>query len=303
MAVQNLMANSPAEAGDSEFVQFWNEVLAPKFIRFRHILVDGLTRHSEAVFPRLPVRKGDRVLDVGCGFGDTAMKLAEIVGPEGEVVGIDCCDAFLAGAEADLAESGLAGSDAGNVRFMRGDAEVALPEGEFDFVFARFGTMFFANPVAGMRNMRKALKPGGRMTHIVWRRPEDNPWLSMAKEVVLRFLPPPGDGARTCGPGPFSMADEETVRKMMEIAGYADIRFERVDAPVLIGQNVQDAVDFQLAIGPAGEVFREAGDIAEQKRETIEAALAEAIRQQTRAEDGIVMDSSSWVITARNPES
>ena len=303
MAVQNVMANSPAEAGDSEFVQFWNEVLAPKFIRFRHILVDGLTRHSEAVFPRLPVQQGDRVLDVGCGFGDTAMKLAEIVGPEGEVVGIDCCDAFLAAAEADLAESGLAGSDAGNVRFMRGDAEVALPEGEFDFVFARFGTMFFANPVAGMRNMRKALKPGGRMTHIVWRRPEDNPWLSMAKEVVLRFLPPPGDGARTCGPGPFSMADEETVRKMMEIAGYADIRFERVDAPVLIGQNVQDAVDFQLAIGPAGEVFREAGDIAEQKRETIEAALAEAIRQQTRAEDGIVMDSSSWVITARNPES
>lgn len=298
MAVQNMMANSPAEAGDTEFVQFWNEVLAPKFIRFRHILVDGLTRHSEAVFPRLPVRQGDRVLDVGCGFGDTAMKLAGIVGPEGEVVGIDCCDAFLAAAEADLAQS-----DCGNVRFMRGDAEVALPEGEFDFVFARFGTMFFANPVAGMRNMRKALKPGGRMTHIVWRRPEDNPWLSMAKEVVLRFLPPPGDGARTCGPGPFSMADEDTVRKMMEIAGYADIRFERVDAPVLIGQNVQDAVDFQLAIGPAGEVFREAGDIAEQKRETIEAALAEAIRQQTHAEDGIVMDSSSWVITARNPES
>jgi len=303
MAVQNVMANSPAEAGDSEFVQFWNEVLAPKFIRFRHILVDGLTRHSEAVFPRLPVRQGDRVLDVGCGFGDTAMKLAEIVGPEGEVVGIDCCDAFLAAAEADLAQSGLTGSVPGNVHFMRGDAEVALPEGEFDFVFARFGTMFFANPVAGMRNMRKALKPGGRMTHIVWRRPEDNPWLSMAKDVVLRFLPPPGDGARTCGPGPFSMADEETVRRMMEIAGYSDIRFERVDAPVLIGQNVQDAVDFQLAIGPAGEVFREAGDIAEQKRETVEAALAQAIRQQTRAEDGIVMDSSSWVITARNPES
>ena len=301
MAVQNVMANDPAKAGDSEFVQFWNEVLAPKFIRFRHILVDGLTRHSEAVFPRLPVYRGDRVLDVGCGFGDTAMKLAEMVGPEGEVIGIDCCDAFLAAAEADLAQSDRVGSDSGPVRFMRGDAEIALPEGAFDFVFARFGTMFFANPVAGMRNMRKALRPGGRMTHIVWRRPDDNPWLSMAKGVVLNYLPAPGDGARTCGPGPFSMADEETVRKMMEIAGYEDIRFERVDAPVLIGQNVRDAIDFQLAIGPAGEVFREAGEIAAQKREAIEAALAEAIRQQTRAEDGIVMDSSSWVITARNP--
>jgi ubiquinone/menaquinone biosynthesis C-methylase UbiE len=296
MAVQNNLASNPVEAGDTEFVQFWNEVLAPKFIRFRHILVDGLTRHSEAVFPRLPVREGDRVLDVGCGFGDTAMKLAQMVGPDGEVVGIDCCDAFLAAAEADLAQTGL-----DNVKFMRGDAEVALPEGAFDFVFARFGTMFFANPVAGMRNMRKALRPGGRMTHIVWRHPDDNPWLWMAKGIVLNYLPAPGDGARTCGPGPFSMADEETVRKMMEIAGYEDIRFERVDAPVLVGQNVQDAIEFQLAIGPAGEVFREAGATAEQKREEIETALAAAIRQQTRAEDGIVMDSSSWVITARNP--
>jgi len=184
---------------------------------------------------------------------------------------------------------------------VRGDAEVALPEAEFDFAFARFGTMFFANPVAGLRNMRRALKPGGRMLHIVWRDPQDNPWLSMAKQVVLPFLPPPGQDARTCGPGPFSMADTPTVRKMMEIAGYADITFERIDAPVLIGRNVRDAIDFQLAIGPAGEVFREAGDEAERKRPQIEAALAEAIDGQKRGADGIVMDSSSWMISARNP--
>ncbi|MCC5989264.1 MAG: methyltransferase domain-containing protein [Pararhodobacter sp.] len=281
---------------DSEFVQFWNEVLAPKFTRFRHVLVGGLSYHSEAVFPRLPVRAGDRALDVGCGWGDTAMKLGRLVGHEGEVVGIDCCDAFLEGARADLAQIELK-----NVRFMRGDAEIALPEGQFDFAFARFGTMFFANPVAGLRNMRKALRPGGRMVHIVWRDPADNPWLSMAKDIVLRFLPPPGEDARSCGPGPFSMADEPTVRKMMEIAGYSDIEFERVDAPVRVGDDVQDAINFQLAIGPAGEVFREAGELAEAKRGEIEAALAEAIDRQARDADGIVMDSSSWVISARNP--
>ena len=302
MTLQNDVA-APArqtpegEADDSEFVRFWNEVLAPKFIRFRHVLVDGLTRHSAAVFPRLPVRPGDRVLDVGCGFGDTAMQLARIVGPEGEVVGIDCCDAFLAAAEADRAEAGLR-----NLRFLRGDAEVALPEGAFDFVFARFGTMFFANPVAGLRNMRRALRPGGRMAHIVWRDPADNPWLSMARAVVLDYLPAPGEDARSCGPGPFSMADEPTVRRMMEIAGYTDITFERIDAPVLIGHNVQDAIDFQLAIGPAGEVFREAGQLAEDRRGEIEAALARAIRAQTVAADGIVMNSSSWLISAGNPE-
>ena len=200
---------------DTQFVRFWNEVLAPKFIRFKHILVGGLSRHSEAVFPTLPVRPGDRVLDVGCGFGDTAIRLAELVGPTGRVVGVDCCDAFLDHARAEVRTRGLT-----NVCFVRADAEIALPTNQFDFVFARFGTMFFANPVAGLRNMRKALRPGGRMVHIVWRDRADNPWLSMAKDVVLRYLPSPGADAQTCGPGPFSMANETVVRAMMTAAGY-----------------------------------------------------------------------------------
>ena len=178
------MSASTIATEDTEFVKFWNEVLAPKFVRFKHVLVDGLTQHSEAIFPALPVREGDRVLDVGCGFGDTAIKLARLVGPKGDVVGIDCCDAFLDYARNDAEEKSIA-----NISFQRGDAEIALPVNEYDFVFAHFGTMFFTNPVAGMRNMRLALKPGGTMVHIVWRDRVDNPWLSMAKEVVLKFLP------------------------------------------------------------------------------------------------------------------
>lgn len=290
------MSDAITQTEDTEFVRFWNEVLAPKFIRFKHILVDGLTLHSEAVFPSLPVQKGDVVLDVGCGFGDTAIKLARIVGDEGSVVGIDCCDAFLDYARQDAKTQGIK-----NIKFERGDAEIALPKNEYDFVFARFGTMFFSNPVAAMRNMRLALKPGGRMAHIVWRQPADNPWLSMAKEIVLQYLPPPGEDAQTCGPGPFSMANEEMVRGMMKSAGYEDIEFTRVDAQVLVGKSVSDAIDFQLALGPAGEVFREAGDLAEKKRPEIEAALAEAIRKETASEEGIFMPSSSWVISARNP--
>ena len=96
------------------------------------------------------------------------------------------------------------------------------------------------------------------------------------------------------------MADEATVTKMMEIAGYGDITFKRVDAPVLVGKTVEDAVNFQLAIGPAGEVFREAGEEAEAKRGQIEAALAEAINSQKKDADGIVMNSSSWVISGKN---
>lgn len=281
---------------DTEFVDFWNQVLVPKFVRYKHILVDGLTHHSAAVFPTLPVKQGDHVLDVGCGFGDTAIQLAERVGPSGRVVGVDCCEAFLDYGRADVKAAGL-----GNVSFEAGDA-LSMPfEPVYDFVFSRFGTMFFSNPVAGLRNMRTALKPGGTLTHIVWRTRDDNPWLGMARDVVLQFLPPPGDDALTCGPGPFSMSGEDTVRQMMEIAGYENVTFTRVDAPVLVGRTVEDAINFQLAIGPAGEVFREAGEEAEAKRADIEAALAEAIDAQKKGTDGIVMDSSSWVITGTNP--
>ena len=278
-----------------EFVDFWNEILVPKFTRFKHILVGGLTHHSAAIFPTLPVREGDRVLDVGCGFGDTAIQLAERVGPEGQVVGIDCCEAFLETGRQDVAAAGLQ-----NVTFIEGDAQSYGFQPEYDFVFSRFGTMFFENPVWGLRNMRSAMKPGALMTMIVWRSIDDNPWLGLAKEVVLRHLPPPGEGGRTCGPGPFSMANEETVTAMLKSAGYEAPVFERVDAPVLVGATARDSMDFQLALGPAGEVFREAGDLAEERRDDVEAALTQAI-DPYQTDEGIVMASSSWVITARNP--
>ena len=280
----------------NEFVDFWNEILVPKFIKYKHILVDGLTHHSEAILPSLQVVEGDSVLDVGCGFGDTAVKFAQRVGPAGRVVGIDCCEAFMDYGRKEAAEAGLE-----NLSFINGDALTYPFQAEYDFVFSRFGTMFFANPVAGLKNMRTALKPGSIMTHIVWRAPADNPWLNMAKDVVLQFLPPPGEDAQTCGPGPFSMANQGMVTKMMEIAGYKNIEFKRVDAPVLVGRTVEDAVNFQLALGPAGEVYREAGAEAEDKRDDIETALAEAINTQESGADGIVMESSSWVISATNP--
>jgi ubiquinone/menaquinone biosynthesis C-methylase UbiE len=278
-----------------EFVDFWNEVLVPKFTRYKHILVDGLTHHSAAIFPTLPVKPGDVVLDVGCGFGDTAIQLAQRVGSQGRVDGIDCCDAFLAYGRRDAAAAG-----ATNVTFIEGDAQAHEFAPEYDFVFSRFGTMFFENPVRGLRNMRTALKPGGVMTMIVWRTSADNPWLGMAKQVVLDFLPPPGEDARTCGPGPFSMSDQDTVSGMLKSAGYVDADFKRVDAPVLVGATPQDSMAFQLALGPAGEVFREAGELAEERRGEIEAALSNALTPYL-SDEGIVMASSSWVITARNP--
>jgi ubiquinone/menaquinone biosynthesis C-methylase UbiE len=284
-----------AAAPRSQYVDFWNSVLVPKFVRWRHILVGGLTLHSAKVFPSLAVRAGDAVVDAGCGFGDTAIQLARLVGPKGSVLAIDCCDGFLEYGRRDAKAAGI-----DNITFLEADVQTYPFAPVHDFCFSRFGTQFFENPVAGLRNMRKSLKPGGTMTMIVWRGINDNPWLGFAKEVVLQYLPPPGENALTCGPGPFSMADTGVVTKQLEIAGYNDIRFEQVDAQVFVGKDLDDAVAFQLAIGPAGEVYREAGTFAEQRHDEIAKALRVELARYQQP-DGVMMDSSSWKVTATNP--
>ncbi len=279
----------------NEYVDFWNTILVPKFVRWRHIIVDGLTLHSAKIFPSLDVHEGDKVVDAGCGFGDTAIQLARLVGPAGSVLAVDCCDGFLAYGRQDAKSAGVT-----NVTFLEADVQSYPFKPVHDFCFSRFGTQFFENPVAGLRNMRATLKPGGVMTMVVWRGIKDNPWLGHAKDIVLKYLPPPGDNALTCGPGPFSMADTGVVTKQLEIAGYKDIQFEQIDAELFVGNDVDDAVAFQLAIGPAGEVYREAGKLAEQRHDEIAAALKAELAKYQRP-NGIIMDSSSWKVSARNP--
>ncbi|MEX1081622.1 MAG: methyltransferase domain-containing protein [Halofilum sp. (in: g-proteobacteria)] len=288
---------APTEAPPraSEYVEFWNDTLADKFDRYREILKNGLSYHSRIPLERLSVKPGSRIVDVGCGWGDTAIALARKTGPDGFVLGLDCVDQFLDTARADADAAGLK-----NIRFESADVERYPFEPEFDLCFSRFGMMFFENPVNAMRNVRRSLKPGGELIFIVWRSIEDNPFFAVPKQVVLDFLEPPGDNARSCGPGPFSMANTEMVSKQLEIAGFEDIHFDRIDGPVTVGATLEEAMNFQLALGPAGEVFREAGAEAERKRGEIEQALRDALAPY-QEESGVVMPSSSWTITAKRP--
>jgi ubiquinone/menaquinone biosynthesis C-methylase UbiE len=284
-----------AAVANDEFTAFWNNVLVAKFERFRNILLDGLSYHSEVPLRTLELAQGAKALDVGCGWGDTAIELARKVGPTGAVLGLDCCEAFLEKGRKDAAAAGLA-----NVRFVCADVQTYRFQPEYDFCFSRFGMMFFSNPVAAMRNVRSALKPGGRLMFITWRSLADNPWADLPKKLVLNFLPPPGDNAQTCGPGPFSMASPEVVTAQLKAAGFEDARFTRTDGDVMIGATVQQAMEFQLALGPAGEIFREAGELAEKRRPEIESALRAELGRYQR--DGkVYLGAASWTITARRP--
>jgi ubiquinone/menaquinone biosynthesis C-methylase UbiE len=283
-------------AQDNEEAQeAWNGVLFDRFVQFRHIMVGGLAPHGEEALRRHPPRPGDRVLDIGCGFGDTAQRLAEMVGPEGDVLGTDVAPRFIETAIEDAREAGV-----GNVRFAVGDLQVTHFEETFDYTFSRFGTMFFASPGAAMRNVRRALAPGGRLCLVVWRRKLDNPWMHRAEEVVKPFVPEPEEGTDEprCGPGPFSMADADTVSDILQGAGFQDVCFERCDIPILIGHDLEEAIAMNTALGPAAEAIRLAGAGADAVRPQIESELRAALAEFA-GPNGVVAGASTWIVTAR----
>jgi len=285
--------------GDNDvIIQAWNTVLYDKFCRFKHLLVDGLSQHSDAALARCQFALGARVLDVGCGFGDSTLRIARLVGAQGAAVGMDCAENFIRDAQAEARAEKVE-----NAQFFVGDAQIDDLRGPYDAAFARFGTMFFDLPGAAMRNVRRALKPGGTFTQVVWRRREDNPWLHEAEQRV-RALVPIVAHAETdqvhCGPGPFSMSGPDMVSTMLRVAGFERITFERYDCDICIGRDLADAIEFATTLGPAGEIIRLAGVEAEKRKPQVMAALNEALTPYSRAA-GVWAPSSTWFITATNP--
>jgi len=286
------------DQGNDVVIEAWNTVLFEKFSRFKHLLVFGLAAHSDEALARHPHPRGARVLDVGCGFGDSTLRIAREVGPEGRAVGVDCARNFIDAASHDAAQAGV-----GNAAFFVADVQWDDLRGPYDYAFARFGTMFFSMPGAAMRNIRQALVPGGELTMIVWRKREDNPWLHDA-ELCVKAIVPIVSHEETdqvhCGPGPFSMAGADTVSDLLQSAGYERIMFERVDADICIGRDIDEAIEFAMALGPAGEIIRLAGEEGVKRKGQVIDALREALGVYARA-DGLWAPSSTWFVSARNP--
>jgi SAM-dependent methyltransferase len=283
-------------AENAEAQEAWNGVLFDRFVAYRHLVVEGLAPHGDEAIRIEPPVPGDRVLDVGCGFGDSTQQLARIAGPDGAALGVDVAPRFVDAAREEAAAAGVR-----NASFEVADVEVTQFDETFDYAFARFGTMFFANPVAALRNIRRALEPGGRFVCVVWRHKLDNPWVYVAEEVVRPLVDEPEETDEPrCGPGPFSQANADTLSGQLLAAGFAEIELRRCDLPIRIGRDLGEAVEFNLALGPAAEAVRLAGDDAAKIRPRLEELLRGALAR-FETPDGLVAGASTWIVRSRVP--
>ena len=285
-------------AENDEAIRAWDGPLYERFARFREIVTTGLGAHGDAALRWRPPAVGARVLDVGCGFGDTTLRLAELVGPAGEAVGVDAAPRFISDAIGDAERAGIA-----NARFLVADVQDGLQgESGFDLAFSRFGTMFFANPVAALRNVRQALVPGGELVMVVWRRRLDNDWLYRAQTIVEQIVERPTEyDEPTCGPGPFSMADADTTSEILLSAGFADVTLRRCEIPIVIGRDLDEAMEIVKALGPAGEILRLAGERAVPLHGQVDAALREGLSEFVLADGSVRGPASTWIVAALAP--
>ena len=282
---------------NAEAITAWDGPLFDVFLKYRHILTTGLGAHGDEALRLNPPLEGQRILDVGCGFGDTTQQIAALVGPSGEAVGVDAAANFIKASIDDAEQAGVA-----NARFLVADVQVDDLGGPYDAAFSRMGTMFFVSPVAAFRNVRQSLVPGGQLTMVVWRRREDNEWLYRGQQVVEGIVSRPEVyDEPTCGPGPFSMAGADNVTDQLIAAGFEGISLRRCDLPIMGGNNLDEALEIVMSIGPAGEILRLLGDRAEPYLPQVDAALREAFKEFEREDGSVWGMASTWIVTATAP--
>jgi SAM-dependent methyltransferase len=280
---------------NEEATEAWSGVLFDRFVEYRDLVVAGLKAHGDAAMDLHPPEAGSQVLDLGCGFGDTTQQLAALVGPEGHATGVDVSEPFI---EASIAEAETAGVE--NVDFFATDVQVGDLRGPYEYAFSRMGLMFFANPVQALRNIRGALAPGGRLVAVVWRRKLDNEWLHRAEQVVEQYLEEPDEPEDVrCGPGPFSMANADTVSEQLQIAGLERASFTRCDLPIKVGNDLDHAVAFNMALGPAAELLRICpADEVERLRPKLREEIREVLSDYVQDDGTVMAPASTWIVTA-----
>ncbi len=282
----------PAEMRHAEQAAYWNGVGGTHWAVQQTRIERVLSPVADLVIQAASPRPGDRIIDIGCGSGATTEVLARAVGDVGRVTGLDVSAPLVAQASARLAAMSQA-------RVILGDAaSIALEPGSIDLLFSRFGVMFFGDPTVAFRNLRGAVRPGGRVCFACWRAPSLNPWmmlpLSIAYACVPR-LPKPGPD----DPGPFSFADPDRVTRILSEAGFTDIGFTPHDVlfDISAGEGVAGAVAYTLEIGATSRAL-------DGHPESVRQKVADDLRAAFTAlatKDGVFLAGAIWIVTATAP--
>jgi SAM-dependent methyltransferase len=273
-------------------IAYWNDRAAITWTAFQErmdALFEPLTSIAlDAAAPAL----GERVIDVGSGCGASVLGLADRVGPNGAVLGLDVSLPMAARANERIAEAGLT-----NAQVIVSDAAAHEFAGaQFDLLFSRFGVMFFADPVAAFANLRRGVRPGGRLLCVAWRPLSDNPWFNVPLDAARRFVPQQAP-VDPDAPGPFAFADADRTRGILSNAGWLDVDLSRHDVSMrFAGQGeIAQATDFATRVGPLARI------LAEQSGETL-GLIRQAVSEALGAYDspaGINLLGSIWLISAR----
>ena len=275
---------------NADQVAYWNGPAGQRWAERQAAQDIVLGPVADLLIDRAKPVAGERVIDVGCGSGATTIAFARKVAPSGHVFGIDISGPMLERAR-QSAPKDLP------IDFALADATVyPFDPQNFDLLASRFGVMFFADPALSFANMRKALRPNGRLAFACWREPRENPFFMAPLTAAYKHVPKlPQQGPED--PGPFAFASEERVRRILGEAGFAGVELEA--CPLLldsaIGRGLDGAVQAALEIGPASRALE---DQPEELRKAAAASIREALTPFAKG-DAVLLPASVWIVTAR----
>jgi SAM-dependent methyltransferase len=279
------MSANEAPARNAAQIDYWNAAAGLTWAAFQRQLDRQLEPLGAEAMRVLSPAPGERLIDIGCGCGHTSFALAERVGPEGTVLGVDISQPML-----EVAERRAAG--AARPHFRQADAQADdLGDAAFDGAFSRFGVMFFSEPAAAFRNIRRALTHSGRLSFVCWRSLAENPWMSVplaAARPMLPPLPPPDPIA----PGPFAFSDPARVETILTEAGFGSLRITPFDTRIGSG-GLDETMALTLRVGPLGAALRENPELAPAVKDVVRAALAAYLTDQ-----GVMLPAAVWIVSA-----